>query len=89
MRRTGQVRFHDGKSTGSATSACCRRGREERAQLVERLRAGELRFVDARLKLILERHHQLDALERAQPEPFDRGAAIERAPAGKFREQRL
>ena len=40
--RTGHVRFHDGKSTGSATSACCGAAVDHRAQIVERLRAREL-----------------------------------------------
>ena len=49
-----------------------RRALDERAQLAEVARFGERAFVDARLKRVLERHHQLDALERAQPELLER-----------------
>ena len=40
-------------------------------------------FVDARLKPILERHHQLDALERAQPELLERRACRSRRARGR------
>ena len=35
-------------------------------------RLGERAFVDARLERVFERHHQLDALERAETELLDR-----------------
>ena len=54
----------------------------------DRLRRGELRFVDARLQPVFERHHQLDALERAQPEILERRVGADRAAAGESREQR-
>jgi hypothetical protein len=44
---------------------CIRRGRlfDERSQLAQIPRAGERGLVDVGLKRILERHHQLDAIE--------------------------
>ena len=73
-----------GSTTGSrparSTSACSRRRcRRSCSQLGERLRASaNLRFVDARLELILERDHQLDALERAQAQLLERRRAARR-----------
>ena len=43
-----------------------------------RPRLGEARFVDPRLEPILERHHQLDAFERAEAELLERRVAARR-----------
>src|SRR5918996_6388949 len=39
------------------------------------------RFVDARLKAIFQRHHQFDALQRAESELLERRAVVNRAAA--------
>ena len=84
-RAPASARFHDGKSTGSASALGCRPAAVDQRAQVRRAsaRAGERAFVDARLEAILERHHQLDALERAQPELLERrrSARDRRAPA--------
>ena len=40
------------------------------------------------LKRVLERHHQLDAFERAEPEFFDRRAGLQVRPPRVFRDER-
>src|SRR5687768_12632911 len=64
-----------------------RRRGHDRSQLVERSGTGEFRFVDAGLELVFQRYHQLDALQRAQTETFDRGAAVERSRSRELGEQ--
>ena len=53
-----------------------RRLLEKGAHLGHRSRRRELRFVDARLQLVFERDHQLDALERAEPQVLERRAGV-------------
>ena len=89
MIRTGQAPIPRREVDRLGDLRFLRRRRNHRAQIVERLRARELRFVDARLELIFERHHQLDALERAQAQALDRCAAVELPRARELREQRL
>ncbi len=87
--RAGHDRFHDGNSTGSAGVAIARGRRvHERPQLRDIACAGEGAFVDARLERVLERDHQLDALERAQPELLDRRARRDVGTAGVLRDER-
>ena len=49
-----------------------RRLLHERSKLSEIAGAGERAFVEARLKCIFERDHQLDTLERTEPELLER-----------------
>ena len=65
-----------------------KRAPTKRSQLTEILRAGERAFVDARLERVLERDHQLDAIERTQPELLQRRLRREVVAAGIFRDQR-
>ena len=72
-RAPATSRFHAGKSTGSAGGGVAvRRLFDQRSQLPTVARLGERALVDARLKRVLERDHQLDAIERAQPELLER-----------------
>ena len=73
-RAPASERFHDGNSTGSAGGGVAGRAPARRAlrSCADVARAGERAFVDARLERVLERHHQLDAFERAQPELLER-----------------
>ncbi len=61
---------------------------DQRSQLTEILRAGKRAFVDARLERVLERDHQLDPIQRAQPQLLQRGLRREVLAAGVFRDQR-
>src|SRR5687768_16098594 len=65
-------------------------GRAVLDQLLEIANARDLRetpLVDARLKAILERDHQLDAFERAQAELLEGGRSAERAAVRESFEQ--
>ena len=72
-RARGHDRFHAGKSTGSAGGASLVAARSTSVRSWPTIaRFGERAFVDARLERVLERDHQLDALERAEPELLER-----------------
>ncbi len=65
---------------------------DERLEIGDAPRAGKCAFVDARLEFVFERHHQLDAFERTEPEFFDgrvrRDVFASRVP-GDERRQRI
>ena len=44
---------------------------DQRLEIGDAPRAGKCALVDARLEFVFERHHQLDAFERTEPEFFD------------------
>ena len=75
--RRRAIRFHDGNSIASvaATAAgpAASSGRVSASRSATVLRGAEARLVDGDLERLLERHHQLDAFERAQAERIDRG----------------
>ena len=89
MARAGHDRFHDGNSTGSTGGVCPAGACSSRVRScgdVARLR--ELAFVNRRLKGVLERDHQLHAVERAQAELFDRRIRRQIIAPGVLRNQR-
>ena len=72
MARAGHDRFHAGNSTGSAGAASpAALFSTSVSELGDASRFGKGAFVDARLEVVFERHHQLDALERAEAEFLD------------------
>ena len=94
--RAGAERFHDGKSIGSVgrvrLSRTPRAGQsgargnnvgDQRLEIPDGLCRREARFVHGDLKRLLEREHQLDALERAQSELIDRRRCGDRASRGE------
>ena len=85
------MRFQDGKSIGSAQRAAAAAPGAAVERPGQRFEVGhgaggrELAFVDRDLQRFLERHHQLDALERAQSELVDRRRAGRRMRPGAKR----
>jgi hypothetical protein len=61
---------------------------DQGSELAQILCARERALVDVRLKRILERHHQLDAIQRAEPELFERRVGRELGAACVLREER-
>ena len=89
MARAGHDRFHDGNSTGSAGGiwpggACSSKARRE---AMSRASANLPSSIGA-LKGVLERDHQLHAVERAQAELFDRRVRRQILAPGILRNQR-
>ena len=87
-RATGR-RFHAGKSTGLGRRLGGRRAAHQILQVRDALRGRERGLVEGRLELLLERDHQLDALERAEPQLVDRGSLADGAPGSERRDDRL
>jgi hypothetical protein len=58
-------------------------GGRQALQIGHGRRVREGGFVERRVERLFERHHHLDALERTEPELFERGRGIDGAPAGK------
>ena len=65
-----------------------RRSVDKRAKLRKIARCGERPFVEARLEGILDRDHQLHALQRAEAELFEGGLRREFPPPGVFSDER-
>ena len=61
----------------------------EPAEIGNARHLGEASFVEARLKAIFQRHHQLDALQRAQAQLVEGRRSAHRAAVRESREQRL
>ena len=86
-QRDGPAAVPCRKIYGLVDAAC---GRAVLDQLLQIANARDLRetpLVDARLKAILERDHQLDAFERAQAELLEGGRSAERAAVRESFEQ--
>ena len=88
-RGAGRARAAIGSTTGSRSPRLRpplpgrpRRAAGQRVEVGDGPRGAEARLVDGDLERLFERHHQLDAFERAQPERVDRrcrGSACVRA----------
>ena len=71
-----------GKSTGSGAGSAGAGAAASRSRSATVVDVRERRFVDRRVQRLFERHHHLDALERAETQLFERRPGLELAAAG-------
>ena len=65
------------------------RGRHQRQDVADASGLGKPALVDRRIESVLDRRHELDPIERTEPEFFDRRFRPQAAPTGVAREQSL